>query len=109
MPPHADADTSREAARAIEPEANRIRDEVAALIREAGGLTIDELAVRRGTTPNAMSPRVRELVILGRIEDSGGRRRTRTGRRAIVWRVVMEQGELPLRRPHRRAVEVIHL
>ncbi len=86
LPPHMPADTSRDAARAMAAPATRIGQDVLAKIQEYGGLTIDELAVLRRTTPNAVSPRIAELRGLGQIADSGRRRKTRRGRRAIVWR-----------------------
>ena len=85
-PPHQAADTSRDAAEEIRHVANRIRSAIYALVVGAGGLTIDEIAIIRETTPNAVSPRIRELFLLGRITDSGRRRRTRTGRKAIIWK-----------------------
>lgn len=53
-------------------------------IRWAGGLTVDELSDAMGTTPNAVSGRVTELRIKGKIKKRG-KRKTRSGCSAAVW------------------------
>ena len=66
------------------------RDEVYAEIRRARtrGLTVDEIAVKLGKTPNQVSGRVTELRSAkhGRLVRATGRTRaTRTGSLARVW------------------------
>ena len=71
----------------------RDRDEVLGLIRQAGplGATLDEIAVRLGVGCNRVSGRLTELRKAGAIQDSGERRKTRTGSWA---RVYLEAGVL---------------
>ena len=52
------------------------------------GATCDELESSLMLSHQTTSARVRDLAKGGRIVDSGKRRRTRTGRQAIVWTVV---------------------
>lgn len=85
-PPHAPtSETSRAAAESVRESAQSVRRRVLELIRQRGGLTADEVAVLLGTMHNTTSPRVTELVLTGQLVDSGHRRRTRTGRQAVVW------------------------
>lgn len=48
------------------------------------GVTCDELSERMGTTPNAISGRITELRMMGKIEKRGTRK-TRSGCSAAVW------------------------
>lgn len=52
------------------------------------GSTCDELEVALLMSHQTTSARVRDLAKAGKIVDSGRRRLTRTGRKAIVWAVV---------------------
>jgi hypothetical protein len=82
-----DTDTSREAADAMQPHAARLQGMVLDAISDAGatGLTSEECAARLNLNPAAAQPRTTELRKLGRIKDSGARRRNRSGKNAIVW------------------------
>ena len=51
----------------------------------AGGLTADELQTILNGTHQTISARVTQLRDSGWIEDGGGQRKTRSGRKAIVW------------------------
>jgi hypothetical protein len=79
------------AANAIaEPHKAASRTEVYTEIRRAGthGMTVDEIAVKLGKTPNQISPRVTELrsAKYGQLVRSNGRTRTtRTRSPAAVW------------------------
>lgn len=53
----------------------------------SGGSTDDAGAVGTGLPLQTYKPRRGELVLEGRVKDSGIRRRTRLGKMAIVWRV----------------------
>ncbi|HXG72128.1 MAG TPA: hypothetical protein VNJ04_16075, partial [Gemmatimonadaceae bacterium] len=53
--------------------------------RSHAGLTADEVAVRFNGTHQTFSARVSQLRDEGWIVDGGGRRKTRSGRQAIVW------------------------
>lgn len=81
-------DTSDEAYASVIDEASRLRAEVHRAIRDAGdqGATCDEVEVRLAMRHQTASARVRELALRDRVVDSGTRRRTRSGRTAIVWR-----------------------
>ena len=85
--PHEHVDTSVQAALEIEPVVGRLRGEVLECIREAGlqGCTDDELEILLEMRHQTASARRRELALMGLVEDSGRRRRTRSGRKACVW------------------------
>lgn len=82
-PGHCGVDTSIAAADAIAPRLGRLQRLAETTIRAAGrdGLTTDELAVRLNMERWS---RTVELRRKGMIRDSGRRRRTVTGRSAIV-------------------------
>ena len=89
-----DMDTSLAAAKQIEPHLERLEIVVLrVMIREASGaggffgLTDEDIATLTGLSPNTARPRRVALVMKGLVEDSGLRRKTRSGRKAIVWRV----------------------
>lgn len=86
-PGYKDGDTSREAAEHIAPSAAILREQVYAVLCQKP-MTADECADTLGLSCLAVRPRVTELYQLGRIEDSGIRRKNISGRRAKVMRVV---------------------
>ena len=77
---------SLEAAEAIAPSADTIREEVYCYIRGCGlsGATDDEIQAALGLDGNTERPRRWELFKADRIEASGSRA-NRRGRRCIVW------------------------
>lgn len=79
-------DTSREAALAIAPRVETLRDRVYRAILARPG-TAEEIAARLRESPLAIRLRTTELARLLLIEDSGERRANTSGRKAIVWRV----------------------
>lgn len=83
----ASRETSVDAAQAIEPNAETLRGIVYADVKRAGktGLTCYEIVTRRKMLHQTISPRITELSSRGWLRDSGKRRRTKTGRDAIVW------------------------
>lgn len=81
--PYVNTDTSIAAAVAIQPHSKAIRERVFRLIQH--GLTTDQVEEITGLSHQTASPRVRELAQANRIKDSGERRKTRSGRNAIVW------------------------
>jgi hypothetical protein len=85
--PHSGGETSRAAAAAIRPDAGRLRQLVLQAIVERGtiGATDEEIQNALGLPGNTQRPRRRELEQVGLIRDSGQRRPTSSGRRAIVW------------------------
>lgn len=81
------AETGKEAAEAIAPMTGRYRLLALAAVAHAGsrGLTADELADALDVSRWTIQPRTSELRALGKIADSGQRRRNTTGKNAIVW------------------------
>jgi len=81
------SDTSRLAAISVLDSARTWRAKVYRYIREAGvnGVTDDEIQRGLGLNPSTQRPRRVELVELGVIADSLDRRRTPSGRLAVVW------------------------
>ena len=81
------SDTSKEAAESIEPSSGTLRAHVLGFIKRRGkrGMTCDELEHASGLTHQTASARINELMKLQAIRDSGKRRRTRSGRNAVVW------------------------
>jgi len=86
-PGYVDRDTSKEAAKLIEPKAACLRQRLLSEIQCRGtfGATCDELEQAFGISHQTASARCRELNMTGKIYDSEQRRPTRTGRKAIVW------------------------
>lgn len=87
--PHApgaqDRDTSRAAAEQASETAPQLRSRALAVLERSKGLTADEVAGRLGLSILSIRPRVTELARLGKVRDSGVRRRNASGRNAIVW------------------------
>ncbi len=85
-PPRSDPETSAEAAESVREVSGRLRRRVFEAIEcSTVGATDDEIEVWLGLPHQTVNARRRELVLLGRIVDSGDRRQTRQGRRAKVW------------------------
>mgnify|MGYP001411246627 CR=1 FL=1 len=80
-------ETSRDAARAIEPHAGQMREQVLAYLRRVGsyGATDEEIQRVLGLSPNTARPRRVDLVRSGLVCDSGRTRATASGRKATVW------------------------
>lgn len=87
-------ETSIIAARSVAESADQMRSRVLVAIREAGGATCDEVEVSLGFRHQTASARIRELQLEGKVYDSGTRRKTRSGRPAVVW--VEDDGAEPL-------------
>lgn len=84
-PGYAPRDTSKAAALAIEPRAPRLAQQILELISRAPH-TCFEIETATGLSHQTASARIRELNLKGLITDSGLRRKTGSGRNAIVWR-----------------------
>jgi transcription initiation factor IIE alpha subunit len=82
------SDTSREAAALIEPKRPTLRARVLKAIKRYGALTDEEIQTETGLNPSTVRPRRIELVEMGLVRDSGRRRETRSGRRAVVWEAI---------------------
>ena len=87
QPPSVYGDTSEAAAEAMKPTAARLRTRVYERLVLAGwdGMTDEELQVALRMVDNTERPRRRELVERDLVVDSGRKRPTISGRRAIVW------------------------
>ena len=85
-PYQAHSGTSREAASAIKGKSARLRQQVLDELRR-NPATDEELANVLNLSGNTARPRRVELVEIGIVEDSGQRRKTASGRSAVVWRV----------------------
>ena len=84
--PFSNPTTSKEAAESMRERAPRLREIVFRYISEHRGATCDEVEAALSLTHQTASARVNELMRADRIEDSGSKRKTRSGRNAIVWR-----------------------
>jgi hypothetical protein len=85
-PSQAHSGPSVEAAEAIKPDANRLRQVVYdAISRADDGLTDEEIQDQLKMIGNTARPRRRELQLSGLIVDSGRTRRCKSGRKAVVW------------------------
>lgn len=82
--------TSEAAAESIKPHTCRLRMEVLRTITATGGLTDEIGSSYSGIAANTWRPRRRELQVLGMIRDSGETRPTKSGRKAVVWKVTTE-------------------
>jgi len=80
-------DTQVEAAARVLPHTGTARRRVLDAIQSAGssGMTDDELVAALEMNPNTERPRRKELVEMGWVRDSGLRRDTAGGSKAIVW------------------------
>lgn len=95
-PGHVATDTSIAAAGEIAGDAASLRERVWRYIDSPGhwGRTCDEVEYALAMRHQTASARIRELVLAGRLIDSGERRLTRSGRRAAVY-VVAKKEETP--------------
>lgn len=83
--PHNDTDTSIAAAAGLGDRAPSMRQRVHNALRFLGGATDEELERHLNGRHQTISARRRELVLKGLARDSGERRKTSSGRDAIVW------------------------
>ncbi|HCU25405.1 MAG TPA: hypothetical protein DF383_10320 [Deltaproteobacteria bacterium] len=93
-PPHVHQATSYRAALEIKQHAPKLRNLVLGFIDSRGeiGATCDEAEQKLNLSHQCCSARIRELYQDGLIEDSGERRKTRSGRKAIVWKIQGKAG-----------------
>lgn len=77
--------TSRDAYQSV--DVTHLRGKVLAMLKRLKGATCDEAQTLLGMTHQSCSPCFTWLSKDGQIYDSGQRRVTRSGRKAIVWRV----------------------
>ena len=80
------SETSLQAAEQIEPSAATLRAKVLACLKaHPEGLTDEQLQELTGMEGNTERPRRRELELAGKIRKGEARRRTSSGRMAVVW------------------------
>jgi len=89
-PPYVEQDTSLISAEEIKPHVNKLQFDIWHFIRYMqvhgkGGATCCEVEEYYRMKHQTISPRIRELKIKGLVKDSGHRRKTESGRPAIVW------------------------
>lgn len=79
--------TSVAAAAAVKPDANRLRALVLDALRAVypDGLTDEQIIDTTGLSPSTARPRRIELVQRNLVRDSGRKRKTRSGREAVIW------------------------
>lgn len=83
------SDTSYASAIAMQHKLNRLEGVVLAWLRDKpGGATDEQMQDALEMNPNTQRPRRISLVSKGLIVDSGVRRRTGSGRMAVVWAAV---------------------
>lgn len=92
---HNGADTSKAAFQSTTKESRayvrgKVLYEIGVMTELQGGATCDEVENITGTNHQSCSARITELVIEGKIRDTGERRKTRSGRTARVYKVVSE-------------------
>ncbi|WP_288935105.1 hypothetical protein [uncultured Sphingomonas sp.] len=80
-----DRETSRAAAEQAVATAPLLRARALDVVERSNGLTADEVAGRLGLSILSIRPRLTELSRLGKVRDSGIRRKNTSGRSAIVW------------------------
>lgn len=78
--------TSADAAESMKPTAGTLRGKVLDCLAIASG-TADEIAARLEASPLAIRPRFTELQRMGKIYDTGQRRKNDSGRSAKVWAI----------------------
>lgn len=77
--------TSHEARRSIINHLTAMEAQVMGVIEKYGTLSVDDIECLTGMTHQSASARVCELHKRGRLRDSGQKRVTKSGRRAIAW------------------------
>lgn len=80
--------TSAAAAADAAATAPQLRARCLAVLERSNGLTADEVAGRMGASILSIRPRITELTHLGKVRDTGDRRRNASGKNAIVWAAV---------------------
>ncbi len=90
LPAQDHSKTSIEAAESMEPHAPTLRERVYNLLKSQliNGMTDEEMQDTLLMNPSTQRPRRIELLNQGVIEDSGVKRLTKSGRKAVVWRAV---------------------
>ena len=88
--------TSKDAYESVNRADDTLYDKVLNCIYDNGSMTCDEVEVEIGGRHQSVSSRIRKGVQDGYLMNSGAKRKTRTGRKAIVW-IIADQ---PTPHPH---------
>lgn len=82
------SETSRAAAESVKPTAETRRQEVLAFLKSRGahGATDEEGQLALAMEGNTYRPRRVELTAAGLVVESAEKRKTTTGRKAVVWK-----------------------
>lgn len=81
--------TSKEAAEKMRPAASSDRARILKFLTgKLGGMTDEEMQRALKLNPNTQRPRRIELVVAGKVRDSGKTRETASGRKATIWEAV---------------------
>jgi site-specific DNA-methyltransferase (adenine-specific) len=89
LPRQAHSDTSTAAAKSMKGgKANSARKRVLHFLRASAGATDEEMQDALSMNPSTQRPRRIELVEQGKAHDSGRRRKTKSGSKAVVWTAV---------------------
>jgi predicted transcriptional regulator len=83
--PYSNPTTSKEAAEAIEHQLARLELEVFETLRIRGPLACHEIEEITQLPHTTVSARIRGLFLKNRVKDTGMKRKTPSGRSAIVW------------------------
>ena len=86
-PGYSNQTTSKAAAESYKPVAKKVGEVVFNFI-ERKPMACFEIEQESGLTHQSVSARIRHLVLDGRVQDSGMKRVTPSGRKAIVWKVI---------------------
>ena len=88
-PAQSHSPTSLAAAESIRKVIGPLHKRILEYLREVehfGGSTDEEMQINLDMGANTQRPRRRELELMGKIQNSGTTRRTKSGREAVVWR-----------------------
>ena len=88
VPGHRGIDTSIHAAESIKPKSNILRQTVIDALSDHGPLATHEICMVTDEQYANIQPRTSELKAKGKIEDTGNRRKTPSGKPGIVWGLV---------------------
>ncbi len=87
------ADARRDAhARQTREKKQKLYEEILEFAHGRGGFTADELAESWDCSPNHVAPRISELLKLGKLVETGARRKTRSGAWAAVLNIFLDNG-----------------
>ena len=84
------SETSRLAALSMYERASTLQRILLDWLEAKGGLTDEEMQTISGIPPSTQRPRRIELVGKGLVRDSGAKRKTVSGRQAVVWEIVID-------------------